>query len=340
MDANKLLATKWFSLLRNELTAELSARRSGLEEQRPELEAEQQRLLKQRQGWALSLANPDLDPSVRAAIEADWTTALARLNEIAALLEEIESRLGGVDKLLDPVEAADKLRQLQDALASDNPTLGQLELAQHMDDIVCHADGRVTLRICKLGAFREALNLVTDPATKPQEPAEPLLPAIVRKGKPRRRARLRTDPLAPNASELKDSAHFAADPNRFAGVGDQWFWTECLQIPAKTCWASDHATEVARERAGGATMEQLAAHFKKTVPTIRDALRRAAQGDPAVGDLPRKMPRRRWAVDHAAEVADLKHQGLTVDEIAAKLGKSDTTIREALRYAQEREQSS
>src|SRR5581483_986398 len=154
------------------------------------------------------------------------------------------------------------------------------------------------------------------------------------------RARLRTDPLASNASELKDSAHFAADPNRFAGVGDQWFWTECLQIPAKTCWASEHAAAVAKERAAGATLEQLAVKFKKTVPTIRDALRRAAQADPATGELPRKMPRRRWAVDHAAEVADLKHQGLSVDETAAKLGKSDTTIREALRHALEREQSS
>lgn len=100
------------------------------------------------------------------------------------------------------------------------------------------------LRICKLGAFPEALTVVADRNRQPADQQSEQPTVVSRKGKPRRRARLHTDPLAPDAAELKDAAHFAADPERFAGLAAHWFWEDTLQIPAKTCWASDHAVEV------------------------------------------------------------------------------------------------
>ena len=259
---------------------------------------------------------------MRTATASDWEKALAGLREIEARLQEWTAVRSVSIEFSMSAKARGKLQQLQEALASNNLTLGNLELSRRIDRITCYSDGRVIVRICKLGAFRDALNLVADPASVSPDPPVPTPASKAVNSKPRRRARLRTDPLASNAGEFKDAAHFAADPKRFAGVGDQWFWTDFLQIPAKTCWASAHAAKVARERAAGATMEQLAAHFQKTVPTIREALRRAALADPAVGELPRKMPQRRWTIDHAAEVADLKRQGMNVDAIAVKLGKS------------------
>jgi hypothetical protein len=70
---------------------------------------------------------------------------------------------------------------------------------------------------------------------------------------------------------------------RFAGLGPEWFWEDTFQLPRKTCWAREQAAEVARLRAGGLTLEELAVHFGKSVPTIRAALKRAGgqQAGPA-----------------------------------------------------------
>jgi DNA-binding CsgD family transcriptional regulator len=79
-------------------------------------------------------------------------------------------------------------------------------------------------------------------------------------------------------------------------------------------------------------MEQLAEHFGKTVPTIRQALRYALDQDESLRSLPRKMQRPSWAVDHAEEVGRLHVEGLSVLQIARRLGKSEPTIRAALKH--------
>jgi DNA-binding CsgD family transcriptional regulator len=80
-------------------------------------------------------------------------------------------------------------------------------------------------------------------------------------------------------------------------------------------------------------MEELARHFGKTVPTIRQALRHGKAKDPLLRGLPTTMPRRRWEVDHAAEVAQLRAEGKTFKELVSRFGKSEPTIRKALQYA-------
>ena len=122
------------------------------------------------------------------------------------------------------------------------------------------------------------------------------------------------------------------DPKRFSDLGPEWFWEDTLEVPKPTYWAAEYAAEVVRLRADGMTIEKLAAHFGKTPPTIRKALRIGAKARPEQ-QLPRKIARPRWAEAHAAEVINLKQQGMTTDEIAARLGKSDTTIRAALKHA-------
>ena len=152
---------------------------------------------------------------------------------------------------------------------------------------------------------------------------------------PRRRAMLRVDTAGDDGRDMKAAAHTAADPHRFAGFDEQWFWEDDFHIPRRKSWAEEHAAEVAERRTAGLTMEKLAAHFGKTRPIIREAMKHAASADESVGQLPGKMPRRRWAEDHAAEVAKLKAQGLGTMEIAKRFGKSDTTIRTALKHARQ-----
>ncbi|MEM9569151.1 MAG: hypothetical protein AAF974_12685, partial [Cyanobacteria bacterium P01_E01_bin.34] len=48
--------------------------------------------------------------------------------------------------------------------------------------------------------------------------------------------------------------------------------------------------------------------------------------------LPRRMPRPRWAEEHAAEVAQLRGNGMGTADLAKHFGKSDTSIRQALAY--------
>jgi hypothetical protein len=154
-------------------------------------------------------------------------------------------------------------------------------------------------------------------------------------GTPRRRARLRVDESEHGGVDLSDALYTAADPNRFAGLEERWFWTDVFQIPRRKSWAEENAVEVAAARAAGLTMEKLAEQFGKTVPTIRAALRFAASVEESVRQLPRKMPRRRWHEEHAREVAAKKADGLGTGALAAYFGKSDTTIRAALDYARQ-----
>ena len=69
------------------------------------------------------------------------------------------------------------------------------------------------------------------------------------------------------------------------------------------------------------------------VPTIRKALRYAAKSDPSLAKLPKKMVRSIWHEDHAIDVFAQKQNGLGTNELVEHFGKSDTTIRKAIKHA-------
>jgi DNA invertase Pin-like site-specific DNA recombinase len=291
-------------------------------------EQEKKDLQAKQAGWSLSLANRDLNPALRAAIEADWEKALARQQEIEGVLANWEHHQERVEEILDSTQILDCLGRLPEVMALHNPTLGNLELSLHIDRIDCFHDGKVVMRTCKLGALTGAVEMLANNGTPQTGPAAANGDGTQR-ATPRRRARLRVD----GGADVKAAANMAADPNRFAGLDEQWFWEDVFYIPEKTCWAKEHAAEVAKARAEGLTMERLAERFRKTVPTIRAALRYAASNDESINLLPRKMPRSRWHEDHAPEVAAKRAEGLGTNELAAYFGKSDTTIRAALEHA-------
>jgi DNA-binding CsgD family transcriptional regulator len=329
----------WLGELTEQVRCELSRLAEAEDHQRPAREEEKRRLEDMAKGWSQSLAKADLSPALRSAIESEWTKALARIQEIENLLAEDHARRRQVDDLLDAEEVMARLKRLPEVLASNNPTLGNLELSLHVDRIDCYADGRVVLRTYKLGALAGAAELIASDSNGRQINVESgNRDAAAHQATPRRRARLRVESEEAAAGDLDAAADMAADPHRFAGLDDSWFWEDEFHVPHQTSWAKANAVDVARLRATGMTTEALAAHFGKSIPTIRASLSFAAELDESLRALPKKMPRRRWHEDHAVKVASLRASGMSTAEIAEQLGKSDVTIRKALDFARQHPQ--
>jgi DNA-binding CsgD family transcriptional regulator len=295
---------------------------------------ELRQLEQQLSGWAQTLGNPQLPAAVRADIETRYAEAKGREQQLRQRAATRQAWQEHLDRALDPAAVVEELRGLGEVLAGYNPPLGNLELSKHIDVITCHPDGRVELRGTFIGLFAGAVELLSRDTSAPGQPPRasgngPFAPVT-----PRRRGRLQVPTLSASGQEGLRDVDTALDPGRFAGLPEGCFWAESFVLAETPCWAEANAAEVARLRAQGNTMEELARHFNKTVPTIRDALRRAVAAGASAEQFPRKVPRRRWAEDHAAEVAQLKAAGLSTPEIAQRLGKSDTTIRAALRHAE------
>ena len=67
---------------------------------------------------------------------------------------------------------------------------------------------------------------------------------------------------------------FALDPERFAGLPPQFFWTDTFQIGKRMTWPEAHAEEVYRRwKEDGLSKVRLAQEFEKSIPTIREAIR-------------------------------------------------------------------
>jgi len=329
---DSLREPEWFSPLVEDVRGEMARRADSKPDQRSALERDLKEEQARASGWSMSLADPDLSPKLRAAIQTDWDKSLARQQEIENLLAESEHREERLAEVLDPNQVIERLERLPEVLASHNPTLGNLELSLHIDRIDCYRDGRVVMRTCKLGALAGVIDLFALDKERDTSRAEPNGDGTTR-ATPRRRARLRVDDGSAGGADLREAANTAADPNRFAGLDDRWFWEDTFQIPEKTWPFQEMAIEVATERLDGKTHEELAESFGVTVPTIRKALHYASEVDDRFKVLPKKMPRSRWHEDHALEVAAKKAEGLGTNDLVKHFGKSDTTIRAALQHA-------
>ncbi len=297
---------------------------------------ELQEIERQVAGWGMTLGDPSLPEGVRKDITAMYERAIVRkqgLEQAAAGERALQDHL---EHMLDPKVVIGQLQKLGAVLAGFNPTLGNLELSKHIDRIVCHPDGKIEMRGTLLGLFEGAVELLSRTESEAPPVAAPAEPERYGSVVPRRRARLRVPDLAAESAAAAGNGDTALDPERFTSLPEPFLWSEVFVLDRKLCWAQEHSVEVARLRATGLTMERLAAHFGMSTPTIRKALQLAPAADESVRQLPRKVSRRCWAEEHAAEVAGLRAEGLGVEEIARRLGKSDTTIRAALRHARHR----
>jgi lambda repressor-like predicted transcriptional regulator len=322
---------EWFGPLAEEVRQELKRLEKETPDQRPVWEHEKKGLEDQVAGWSLSLANPRLDPILRTDIEAQYGQAKSRILQLDGLLAEhceLQSRL---DKVLEPQQVLDGLQRLADVLSVGNPTRGNLELSLHVDRIDCFADGTVVMRTNKLGMFEGATELLRQPQKPNGANGHNGQAAQVH---PRRRARHRIEEDQTKSNGQCSGTVQPSDPRRFAGLDDRWFWSDSFEIPQSQSWAAANAAKVAELRIAGWTVERLASHFGKTPPTIRHALRLAAEAMPVLQELPRKMPRPCWAKVNAAEVAAMKDKGMSTAQLANHFGMSDTTIRAALKHAE------
>jgi hypothetical protein len=337
MEMNHLSNCDWFVELETEIRKEVERLDSDRLPRSSALEEEIRKLEEQKQGWRMSLGDSDLDSCLRAAIQDDWVAANRRQEEIRRILSDQQNRQQSIESAVDRRKIVECLNRLDEIVAGDNATTANLELSLHIDSIRCFPNGKVVLRTCRLGALAEALPLVQDESAMGDDSSsEPdVQQAITR----RRRTKLRVDTLGPDAEQNRAAANFAADPDRFAGLEGRWFWEDVFEIPRRLSWAERNAEGVAEFRLKKeASMEVTAEHFRKTVPTIRAALRFAKQihGIDAFGKSVSRSNLPNWPRANATAVAAyFADSTATMKGAVAYFGKSDTTLRKALKLARE-----
>ena len=281
-------APGWLPELLDWVRADLGRQRSSAPERAAESARESAELRRDLEGWGTTLGNPKLAASVREDIELKYAAAKARISELERAVAEDRALADHVERVLDGAEVVARLGRLSEALAMANPTLGNLELGRHIERIDCHADGVVELRGTYLGLFDGGVELLSQvvpaPAPAPAVPAaDDGLAAGFAPAVPRRRARLRVPNLSAEGASTAGEVDTSLDPSRFAGLPSAFFWTESFVLSGRSCWAEENAEAVLAARAGGSTMEELAARFGKSRPTIRHALKIAAARRPAAG---------------------------------------------------------
>ncbi|MCH9033551.1 MAG: hypothetical protein IID42_03505 [Planctomycetes bacterium] len=262
----------WLPELMELVRRELSRLTENQHDQRPALEQEVKVLDGKIKGWSESLAKPDLTTALRTAIESDWSVALERRQEIENILTEREAQSEQADRIVDESEVLRRLEQLADVLADNNPTMGNLHLSLHIDRIVCAPDGKVVMRSCKLGTLTEAVEIFAN--IDDNGDASGNIPKKTR-GTPRRRGRLRVESFEEDGRNMRSLAEFAADTDRFAGLSDDWFWTDEFQIPDKPLsWVAENAEGIfLRRQDAQLSHGKLAAEFGVSKPTIGAAIK-------------------------------------------------------------------
>ena len=239
----------------------------------PRLGEELKSLEEQIRGYSQTLANPNLAGCLRQQLEGDLTTILERKQDIESSLLEANSKSIQAECLVSESEINDRLARLHEVLANNDPTLGNLELSLHLDTIECFVDRTVKVRICKLGASPDVVDILAIE----ESPVENVPQAEVSAGsaKPRRRTRRKFFNADRGSLEDRALADFAADPNRFAGLPSEFFWTDVFTFPLNTSWSESHALEVWNfwKAEPGRSKNEVAMYFRKSLPTIRRALK-------------------------------------------------------------------
>lgn len=307
---------------------------AGKHDQRPALEKELEDIQLCIQGWLASLANHKLATAVRVAIESQWEKATERQQEIEAELSSMQNEASYVEDLVQPEQVLDSLNRLADVLATNNPTRGNMELSMHIDRIVCSRDRKVTMRMCKLGIMPDAVRMFSAPGVGTRSDGA----GGDTRSRSRRRGKLRVIDEG-NEVDLLAQANFIANSERFAGLGDEWFWTDEFQIPVSTSWASENATAVFHRRQETLfSFRKLADEFKVTPPTIRAAIRHFLTEHPDERDevcLRRggQRPAKFDLSQFSGEARQLWIEGWSKEKLAKKYGCSAPTVSKAIALA-------
>ena len=345
MTLNELLYSSWYPELQSDIEESLKKLSGGDSDQSLPLHRELLTISEKIKGWKLSLADPDLPHSVRKEIYDEFEQANTREQELKAEIELCQNRQQFQKQILDPARVLDSLNRLEKVLAGDNATLGNLELSLHIESIVCFNDGHVKMKVCRLGALPECVEVMKNQYSESVDSTQDNLLRHKQTGKikPRRRAKLRTGSIGPEAEELDAAVTFATDPHRFSALGEEWFDEYEFDVPVKMGWYQKHAEKVFQRRQETKyPYSKLAVEFGVTRPTIRAAVKYYLETHPEAtdnvvlkcgGTRPLKYEVEKFG--HEAKL--LWNAGWSKLKLAEKFGCSPPVIDKALKwsYAQE-----
>jgi hypothetical protein len=299
--------------------------------------SERAQLDRQCQGWRQSLSNPALSPIIRSTLETDWGQAMERITAIDVRITELQSSATNQREVLNPEMVAERLENLGEILADGNASATNLVLAQHIAGIYCDSEGKIVVRLCQLGALGnpQQFGNIDGPTCQDDTVSE-----STPQSHGRRRTRRNVPSEVHDDEEAMDAANdFAVDPARFAGLGPEWFTDDVFHVPVLVFWADDNAVKVAEYRLRtNASMDETAAYFKKSVPTIRKALRNALEthGINALGKGVSAPTRAYWPRDNAEAVAEFfSRPKATMKAAQEHFGKSQPWISKARKIARE-----
>ncbi|QDT87384.1 hypothetical protein [Gimesia chilikensis] len=328
-----------FQELSRLIEAQLERDSPGLTARISSLRSELDHLEECRKGWQLSLANPHLAHETRVLLEQEIANAVTQAQEIENRIAELESAKSTSQSAFSPEAIAESLARLAELLEGEHASAMNVVLAQHIEGIYCDDTGKVSVRICRLGALAnpdELINILVESANNETStlPADSEVTQI--RGR-RRTRRILNGSLGDDDTEdfVND---FAVDPHRYSQLGDEWFTEDVFQIPDRPLsWSAAHSREIAEYRVNNqVSMKQTAAYFNTTVPTIRKALKYAKEhhGINALGKSISQDSRKYWAKDHALEVAQFfRRPGASMKKAEAIFGKSQPTLSKAKRLA-------
>ncbi len=294
--------------------------------------AEQQNLVDKQAGWMQSLANARLHSSLRDAIQKQYVDASERISEIELLISKSRVAQAMLARNSSPECFAEIINNLGRVLLMDNPCRTNLELARHVDSVRATSDGRIRIRMCKMGFLTDMCGLQTpdeDVASCDSATSSEQLPHMATR--PRRL--ICDDQSKPWEWVLRPD--YSLDPHRFDRLSKDWFWTDELVVPAKQCWSEENAIAVAESRLSEPCgLEVLAKRFCVSKPTIAAALRHAKSLGVDATDIDGRKLRLNWAKETSKKVEEYFRQpGATMPAAVGYFAMSDAWIRRALKFA-------
>jgi hypothetical protein len=249
----------WLAPLVADVQQELDRSRDDRPDMKVSLEAHIRAIEDRQRAWRQTLGDVATGQELRHAINLDYEDAARQLSALRSNLDGMKE-YPPADTLITSEQVLKQLAKLDEVLKGQNVTETNLELALHIDSVNIYADGRIELVTCRLGAFGSIMELLRDPPDS--------TPDTARRTLPKRRIYAKD-----NATGAPATFH----PDRFAGLDDDWFWSDWISLEPDLNWYQQHADEVwhARNRQPRPTMQNLAKEFGVSIPTLRKALREA-----------------------------------------------------------------
>lgn len=302
MMLSELSALPWFQELRVEVERCCAERLAQSPVTVEFLQQQLSRIDEQCRGWSFSLSNPQLPAAVRADLEQHWEQAAKERESIQHQISDIEqmSMLGV--RSVDQKAILDRLNRLEEVLQENCPSRGNIELSGYIDSISCHPTGKVDLRIFKYGAMDRY-----DPETL-------MLLEALESCSSKQADRQPCSKEEEGITEHSDNANLASTPS------------PPHLVPTKP--------QIRKKRRFTPLSGEDLLDTSERSEALMEPDRFAMFGPEFFWTDSFHLPfKRRWHEEHAHEVAALKAQKKTYDQMTEQLGKSKPILLEALRFA-------